>query len=593
MLSDPGPGRNVHRDRLMLMKIGGILAALLMLTVAGCTFLPPSDGEGAAGGLAAIFQRYHVEPLDPNSKQLLVKQTLEELEKTDPLRIYHETTYRLTYGNRLPHDWIVQTPNVWGKAAADVPFFPVDCANCDPDFALPACVRRPDCPDGSHCVRLAASVGAPGRRPRKFCVGHSDASIDLFYNLIVSARQSVDIAMLQPAADLRFRAALRNAITFLAFSGRAVTIRAIVGSYPPTGFDSAAFLRELTRDAAAAPKSRVRIYAASIRPCDGISKCGSLSWNHAKIVAVDGRKALVGGHNLWTPDYLASAPTHDISMVVEGDAARDGHHFADALWRSVCARPRQDKVNDTYVYPGGAQPDAEECPAKIALPPEDETSEGVPILAVGRLATGIASGFADQSLIARELMLGAATHTIRMLQQDVAFGVLGSVERTWPEAAIADIADLIAKKGGDVYLILSNPGAAGPVGNYSNGVPIEAVGQKIQDIVRARTGLADPELSALLCRHLHLAPLRFGPDASWPDNQPIGTHAKLWMVDERAFYIGSENLYPTALQEFGYIVEDSSAVAELRRSYWDKAWKWSREAAISGDDAPACIFNGK
>jgi phosphatidylserine/phosphatidylglycerophosphate/cardiolipin synthase-like enzyme len=579
----------------MIMTVGGNLAVMLMLLVAGCTFLPPSDGEGAGGGLPAIMQRYHVEPLDPNSTKLLVKQTLEELEKTDLLRRYKGTTYRLTYGNRLPHDWILQTPNVWGKAAADVPFFPVDCANCDPDLALPSCVSPPDCGGGgSRCVPLAASVSVPGRSPRKFCVGHSDASIDLFYNLIASARQSVDIAMLQPAADLRFRAAIRNAITWLAFSGRAVTIRAIVGSHPPTGFDTAAFLRELTRDAAAAPNSRISVYAAAVRPCDGISECGSLSWNHAKIVAVDGRKVIVGGHNLWTSDYLASDPVHDISMIVEGSAARDGHRFADALWGAVCTRPRQDKVNDTYAYLGGAQFDVEECPTTIALPPEDDQNGGVPILAVGRLASGIASSFADQSLIARELMFGAATHSIRMLQQDVAFAVLGSaVERTWPESALADIADLMARKGGDVYLILSNPGAAGPVGNYSNGVPIEAVGQKIHDAVRASTGMADQELSALLCQHLHLAPLRFGPDATWPDGQPIGTHAKFWMVDERVFYIGSENLYPTALQEFGYIVEDKSAVAELRRSYWDKAWKWSRAAAISGDDAPSCMFTAK
>jgi phosphatidylserine/phosphatidylglycerophosphate/cardiolipin synthase-like enzyme len=67
-------------------------------------------------------------------------------------------------------------------------------------------------------------------------------------------------------------------------------------------------------------------------------------------------------------------------------------------------------------------------------------------------------------------------------------------------------------------------------------------------------------------------------------------HAKFWMVDERAFYIGSENLYPAELQEFGYIVEDRSAAAQVRRDYWDQAWKWSQAAAISGDGAPSCIF---
>jgi hypothetical protein len=170
--------------------------------------------------------------------------------------------------------------------------------------------------------------------------------------------------------------------------------------------------------------------------------------------------------------------------------------------------------------------------------------------------------------------------------------VLGN-DRIWPEAAIRRMVDLLVERGGDVYLILSNLGAAGPVGSYSNGVPIEAVGQKIRDVARRRTGMAEPALSSLLCRHLHLAPLRFGPDASWPNGRPIGTHAKFWMVDDRAFYIGSENLYPTILQEFGYIVEDRRAADEVRRTYWDEAWTWSRAAAVSGDDAPSCMFTAE
>jgi phosphatidylserine/phosphatidylglycerophosphate/cardiolipin synthase-like enzyme len=398
--------------------------------------------------------------------------------------------------------------------------------------------------------------------------------------------------MLQPAADVRFLAALRNAVTWLAYSGRLVTVRVIVGSYPPLGFDAAAYLRELTRDAAAAPNARIRVHVGAIRPCDGGPSCGGLSWNHAKIVAVDGDVAIVGGHNLWTPDYLASAPVHDVSMMVEGSAARDAHRFADALWGALCARPKQDTVNVRHAFIGRAPVDTTDCPSTIDLPAESDEAGGVPILAVGRLAAGVVSGFADQSLVARDLMLGAARRSIRMLQQDVAFAVLGN-DRIWPEAAIRRMVDLLVERGGDVYLILSNLGAAGPVGSYSNGVPIEAVGQKIRDVARTRTGMAEPALSSLLCRHLHLAPLRFGPDASWPNGRPIGTHAKFWMVDDRAFYIGSENLYPTILQEFGYIVEDRRAADEVRRTYWDEAWTWSRAAAVSGDDAPSCMFTAE
>ena len=77
-----------------------------------------------------------------------------------------------------------------------------------------------------------------------------------------------------------------------------MTVRAIVGSYPPTGFDAAAFLRELTRDAAAAPQSRIKVYVGALRSCDGSPSCGALSWNHAKIVAFDGEDSS-GRFSLW------------------------------------------------------------------------------------------------------------------------------------------------------------------------------------------------------------------------------------------------------------------------------------------------------
>ena len=570
------------------------LVCFLALVTAACSLLPHTDGaaESVPGGLETIAEDYDVKPLEPQSKVPLVKQALEQIEETDPFRGLRGTTYRLTDGNQLPENRHIHTPKVSGKRAAEVRYVRIECRHCDPDLRLPVCVAPRRC-HGRPCVPLAASVTVPGQRPRKFCVGHSDQLIDRFYSLVASAQKAVDITLLAPAADVRFLAALRNAITFLAHAGRPVTIRVIVGDYPPAGFDAAAYLKELTRAAAAVPTSRLRVYAAEMRSCEGGGACGGLSWNHAKIVAVDGRRAIVGGHNLWTPDYLVDAPVHDISMEVEGPAAYDAHRFADALWGSVCSRQPVDGVNGSFVSLGAASTGVADCPSRIALPEREEGTGGVPILAVGRLASGIVSGFADQSLIARDLMFGAARRTIRMVQQDVGFALLGgTVDRTWPESALGKIADLLGRDG-DVYMILSNLGAAGPIGTYSNGIPLDAVADKIKDVVKQRTGLAEPSLSQLLCQHLHLAPLRFGPDDKWPDGQAIGTHAKFWMVDDRVFYIGSENLYPADLQEFGYIVEDGAAVQRLHRDYWDKAWQWSRPAAISGDDAPRCIFDDK
>lgn len=524
----------------------------------------------------------------------LTKQALEEIEKTDPLRFYRGTTYELTSGNRLPPGWLIETPPVWGEPAAAVRYIPLDCKRCDADFRLPACRVQPDCPTG-RCGELMASVARPGDLPGRFCLGPSDKLVDRFYSLVISARQSVDIAELAPPADGRFLAALRNAVTWLAYSGRAVTIRAIIGDYPPGGTDARKYLNQLVRDARRAPMSRLRAYTAATRSCDASSTCNGLSWNHAKIVAVDGERAIVGGHNMWSPDYLAKDPVFDLSMRVEGPAARTASRFADQLWGAVCSHLPVAGVNDHFAFYGARASDRDTCVEKIKLPSDAAPAPGnVRVLAVGRLAKGVTRDFADQSLIARDLMLGAATRSIMMVQQDVAFALAhGAVDRSWPDAALDAIADLIAKKNGDVWIVLSNLGAAGPIGDYSNGVPLDAVAQKIKDVVAQRSGLKDPELSNLLCQRLHLAPLRFGPDAAWPDKRPIGTHAKFWMVDNRAFYIGSENLYPTDLQEFGYIVENAQAAAEVRKDYWNKAWEWSRLAAVSGKGAPRCVFERK
>jgi len=168
---------------------------------------------------------------------------------------------------------------------------------------------------------------------------------------------------------------------------------------------------------------------------------------------------------------------------------------------------------------------------------------GVTVLAVGRLGKGITTAFADQSLIARTLLLGAARHSIRIIQQDVAFALDG-IDPVWPDAALERISDLVTQRGGDVYIVLSNLGAAGAVGHYSYGVRLETVANRILEIAGQRSHLDHRPLVDLMCRHLHLAPMRLGPYAAWPNNRPIAVHAQFWMVDDRVFYIGSENLYP-------------------------------------------------
>ena len=576
--------------------------------LAGCFHLPgaaqpqgaPDQTEGSittATPLDAVIAKQHIRSLNPAAPTPLLQQVMTELAKTDPKKRYRGITYDLTRDNVLAGQWLVQTPTVWGQKSEALAFYPLECkGTCDPDFRLPVCRRDSDCgASGGVCRHLGVFDASPDLAGKRVCLGQSDAVIDRFYEPIVAARQAVDITTLEPVPDFRFLAALRNAVTILARSGRAVTIRVLVGQYPPGEVDAKALLGELVRDAKDVAGAHLSVFVAGMRTCSGILFCRSFSWNHAKIVAVDGKTALVGGHNMWTQDYLLDEPVHDISMQLQGSAAMDAHHYADELWRYVCDHNDVISAVTAFVFRSGNPTISPGCQEKIELPSRPPAAEsGVAVLSVARLGTGITDDFANQGDLARDLIFGAARHDIRVAQQDVAFLLPGEPDALYPELTLKAWVDFMLAGRGDVYLVLSSPGAEGrSKSTYSNGVSLEAVADKMLQVAHTNSTLSQSELVDLLCRHFHLAPYRFGPDATWPGDDPIGNHGKFWMVDDRYFYIGSDNLYPVDLQEFGYILDDPAAAAELRQNYWDPLWRWSRFAAISGKDAPTCALRSK
>jgi phosphatidylserine/phosphatidylglycerophosphate/cardiolipin synthase-like enzyme len=542
------PQRHPHRIAASVLTI--LLMGMLLAACGGRlpgTAIPESLAERHFGAvnagtpIAAIVRERNIRPLNPASRITLLEQAVRELRKTDDAGRYAGITWSLTRGNALPSDWVVQTPALWDRRADDLP------------------------------------------------AGHSDGLPDRIYRLVSAARRTVDIAVLQPPPDGRFLDALRDAVTFLARSGRPVHVRVVVGHYPLTGVDPKTVLAGLARDLVHTPRSTVTLQVAAVRSCAGEADCESYSWNHAKIITVDRQRTLVGGHNMWSRDYLIDHPVHDLSMEVRGPAAADAVAFIDALWRFAChANGTRRDVAIASLPAGGTLPDAH-CLA-IPAPPRPAAAGDVSLLAVGRLASGITPDFANQSDLARDLLLGAARRSIRIVQQDLAF-TLGRVDPLWPESTLERLADFLLRDRGDLHIVLSNPGAVGNSGSsYSNGVGPEAVAAKIRQVARRRSPMPDAALNALLCRRLHVATLRFGPDEDWPDGKPFGSHVKFWMVDDRLFYIGSDNLYPVDLQEFGYIVDNRAAAAELLRVWWNPLWRWSRHAAISGPDAARCVF---
>lgn len=465
-----------------------------------------------------------------------------ELAKSDPSGAFAGITYDLTQGNSLPRDWIVQSPNQWGRRSDDLP------------------------------------------------AGHSDGLVRRVQDLVGSAQHRVDIALLQPVADGRFRDALRASLQTLARRGRPVTVRVIVGQYPPANVDVAAFYKGLTEGL---DLGRLTVAVAAYRSCVAFEDCDSYSWNHAKIISVDGVEALVGGHNLWSKDYLEDEPVADLSMRLRGPAAASASRFVDRLWDYVCANLERKKAIGLASTTGG-------CVEAPPLP-AGKGRGGLPILGVGRMGAGITRDFANQSELARDLMFGAARREIRIVQQDLGFG-LGRADTLFPDSAIDRLIDFMRQRRGDIYVVLSNLGSKGKSGStYSNDVTLMTLARHLRSEVQRRVEARDPlsrweirrgpdPVNAMLCEHLHLAPYRFGPDDTWPGGIPIANHAKFWMVDGQVFYVGSDNMYPVNLQEYGYIVDDARAAQELTDAYWTPLWQWSSKAALSGRGVDKCIF---
>jgi phosphatidylserine/phosphatidylglycerophosphate/cardiolipin synthase-like enzyme len=71
----------------------------------------------------------------------------------------------------------------------------------------------------------------------------------------------------------------------------------------------------------------------------------------------------------------------------------------------------------------------------------------------------------------------------------------------------------------------------------------------------------------------------------YADNSQSSNHSKVYIIDEDCFYVGSDNMYPSAhregLQEFGYLIEDEKETQKFKAEYWDQLWGYSEKHALN------------
>lgn len=547
--------------------------------------------------------------------------------KSDTDLKYKGITYDFSTTNLFdPATFILQTPRVVPNATGSEYYFsnPVTCpdpSRCSKQFKLPTCNVNEDCaPTGGNCQSVASTVTIPGMTPQKLCLRPQDVLWDQVYKVMVTGKHLVDVTGLNQASqapDGRFKEAIRNAVTFLANSGEEVKIRLLLGHWyglKAKQSDVRNLLIYLTQDAKSVANSKISMYVGAYYSAYVASTWDLMSLNHSKIVAADGKVAVIGGENMFDDDYLSINPASDMTLKVSGPAVYDAQAFATRLWQYVVmAAPTALGWNDAIHYfswtGGSADPllntnGYAQIPATVT---RDGSAPGTTaVFAVGRLGKGIILGRPvvkpyQSSDFAFLGMIDSAKTSIRIAQQDLIWGPAAAEDieywvwqRSWYNQPAME---LLAKKLAndvDVYVIVSNLWSKTGVtkaGSYYNGLALARVGEAFKFYLDKNRSLSREKKLDILCNKLHVANIRVGQNDSWSNKMPFANHSKTIIIDKQAFYVGSHNFYPMDLQEYGLVVDDQTLTTQYIDDYWTTLWNNSKRSAITGSDNPnACMF---
>jgi phosphatidylserine/phosphatidylglycerophosphate/cardiolipin synthase-like enzyme len=325
-----------------------------------------------------------------------------------------------------------------------------------------------------------------------------------------------------------------------------------------------------------------------------------VSWNHAKIVAVDGKYLWTGGHNMWDYHYLRHNPVYDLSLEMKGRCAHDGHRFANQQWAfieykqaTLCGQfvdklpdgmPLVAKTRVTISeFPNGCGEFAPQY--KKSLVPMYEPLDGeVPMITMGR--NGTLDRFARPSDDAFLAMFGAAKRIMRLAVQDLGPVCIPGTKLAlpgcmWPHHYLDVFARVMWERGVDIEIALSNPGSIpGGLGAaeacYGNGWScIDVAAEIIKSIRKQFPQAKDDELRQKVEKNLRVCFIRNSSGNRFQDGHTLGMHAKHFIIDDVATYIGSQNLYTCDLAEWGVVIDNAEATKKLMEEYWEPMWKAS------------------
>lgn len=330
------------------------------------------------------------------------------------------------------------------------------------------------------------------------------------------------------------------------------------------------------------------------------------SWNHAKIIAVDGRYLHTGGHNLWDPHYLKHNPVHDLSLEMEGRVTHDGHFFANEQWafikkkQSTCAGQIAENLPDNMPLVWKTRVIVSEFPAGVAgeypplfqrrnVPKYHKLEDNVPIVTIGRSGTLLpVARPADDAIMG---MIDSSQTIIRMTLQDLGPVCIPNTKValpgcTWPKNYLSALGRAIWERGVDVEIALSNPGSI-PGGLtpmeacYGNGWScVDVAAEIIKTIKKQFPSAEDDDLRKKVTENLRICFMRQMQGNKYSNDGTIGLHSKHFIIDDICAYVGSQNLYVCDLAEWGVIIDDKDQTEAFMEQLWKPLW----EASYTGED---------
>ena len=317
------------------------------------------------------------------------------------------------------------------------------------------------------------------------------------------------------------------------------------------------------------------------------------SWNHAKIIAADGKYLQTGGHNVWSDIYLKDDPIHDVSIEMEGSVAHDAHLFANSQWQFIEKKQASllgqilENVPDfiplasknrviVSEYPQGKASEFAPLYDRSLVPVYDSVTDAVAVISIGRQGVLIEDDRpADDAFIA---MMDASKRIIRMSLQDLGPVTFPGVKIPlpsvgWPKPYFDALARAIWLRGVDVEIVLSNENAKS---GYTNGWScVDVASEIIKRITKQFPDAPDAELRQKVEDNLRICYIRHSKKMEWESGTSIGNHTKFFIVDDLVSYTGSQNLYEADLAEWGVIVDDTEQTAQMMEDYWTPLWEAS------------------